>query len=303
MRENPHVLNPQQGFVASANQAVTDDSYPYYYNGDFVELRAWRINQLLSGMQKASVQDMFAMQNDTHSWLAEKVLPMMLNYTAELKGDDIDALRKWDYNLTVNSKAATLFQVWWYFFYDGVWGKKFEGVPDDLYPLPERTMQLFTAGVLPVHSTPVSSTGSQAPSQGDFFHDILVGSYNDAVDSIKKFEKTQTQWYRVKNTAVTHLAKISSFSYDHLQTGGWGNTINAMKHDHGPSWRMVVQMGKEIEAYGIYPGGQSGNPGSKHYADYLLKWVEGEYNRLLFMPNSDKQDGGKVKYVWQVDKR
>lgn len=48
MRENPHVLNPSQGFVSSANQSVTDSAYPYYYNGYFYEFRAWRINQVLS---------------------------------------------------------------------------------------------------------------------------------------------------------------------------------------------------------------------------------------------------------------
>ena len=63
-----------------------------------------------------------------------------------------------------------------------------------------------------------------------------------------------------------------------------GNTINAAKTDHGPSWRMVVQMGKEIEAYGIYPGGQSGNPGSPHYADYIQDWAAGTYYRLQFLP-------------------
>jgi len=63
-----------------------------------------------------------------------------------------------------------------------------------------------------------------------------------------------------------------------------GNTINAAKGDHGPSWRMVVQMGKEIEAYGVYPGGQSGNPGSKYYANFLQQWVDGKYNKLDFCP-------------------
>src|SRR6185503_6333338 len=47
MRENPHVLNPEQGFVCSANQTVTDSTYPYWYNGYFYEFRAWRINQVL----------------------------------------------------------------------------------------------------------------------------------------------------------------------------------------------------------------------------------------------------------------
>ena len=126
-------------------------------------------------------------------------------------------------------------------------------------------------------------------------------SFAETVDSIKKLENTiGTDWYKVKNTSVTHLAKLPAFSFDHLKIGGWGNTINAAKGDHGPSWRMVVQMGKEIEAYGVYPGGQSGNPGSKYYADFLQQWVDGKYNKLDFLPNADKQTDTAIKYVWTV---
>ena len=90
-----------------------------------------------------------------------------------------------------------------------------------------------------------------------------------------------TEWYKVKNTSVTHLAKIKPFSYDQLQTGGWGNTINAMKGNHGPSWRMIVHMSKDqIKAYVVYPGGQSGNPGSKYYASFLDYWVKGKYYEI-----------------------
>jgi penicillin amidase len=40
---------------------------------------------------------------------------------------------------------------------------------------------------------------------------------------------------------------------------------------------MIVEMGPEIKAMGIYPGGQSGNPGSKFYDNFVDKWAVGEY--------------------------
>ncbi len=56
-----------------------------------------------------------------------------------------------------------------------------------------------------------------------------------------------------------------------------------MKHDHGPSWRMVVEMNKDkIVAHVVYPGGQSGNPGSKYYATFLDYWVSGKYYKVNF---------------------
>ena len=33
MEENPHVINPERGFVSSANQLPADTTYPYYIGG------------------------------------------------------------------------------------------------------------------------------------------------------------------------------------------------------------------------------------------------------------------------------
>ncbi len=312
MRENPHVLNPARGYVSSANQVTTDSTYPYNYtNSGWVNLRAWRVNHLLSGMQKATIEDMKTMQNDTYSELAAGTLSIMLDkiksrhYLTERKtiyntanwDNYQDELRKWNYKLSVESEAATIYQIWWDILSIMIWqdvlpqsyvsGNK---ELNSFYPLQEKTMQLMQADRL----SNLFSVDS----------DPFGFSYRVVVDSINKLKKAGgSEWYKVKNTSVTHLAKLPAFSYDHLKIGGWGNTINAAKGDHGPSWRMIVQMGKEIEAYGVYPGGQSGNPGSKYYADFLQQWVEGKYNKLAFFPNSDKQSDSSVKYVWHVGKR
>ncbi|MCD6063821.1 MAG: acyl-homoserine-lactone acylase, partial [Flavipsychrobacter sp.] len=114
MSENPHALNPAQGFLSSANQSVTDGTYPYYYNGLFYEFRAWRINQVLGQLQKATVQDMFALQNDVYSILAANTLPVMLRHldSSRVSGKQrgyLGALAGWDFRLAAQSKAASVF--------------------------------------------------------------------------------------------------------------------------------------------------------------------------------------------------
>lgn len=296
MRENPHVFNPAQGFVSSANQCVTDSSYPYWYNGYFVELRAWRINQVLSGLQKATIQDMFALQQDTYSILASQTLPVMLRYLDGQSNSKwqpyLDTLRKWNYFLSAESFAGTLYQRWWKQLYAGLWSAQFKNVPDHVYPLPERTAQLMQT------DTAIRWTVG-GKSFHDYLRDVVVHSFASAIDSYeRKYDSRQIPWYLDKNTADMHLTKLPAFSYDHLKIGGWGNTVNAATSDHAPSWRMVVQMGKEIEAYGVYPGGQSGNPGSKYYADFLSDWAEGKYYSLNFLPNTVQQDNKAIKYTW-----
>ena len=51
---------------------------------------------------------------------------------------------------------------------------------------------------------------------------------------------------------------------------------------------MVVALGPELKAYGVYPGGQSGNPGSPYYQNMVNTWANGEYYDLLFFKNADE---------------
>jgi len=47
-------------------------------------------------------------------------------------------------------------------------------------------------------------------------------------------------------------------------------------------WRMVVGKGDEISAFGIYPGGQSGNPGIDFTGNFIPIWANGEYLNSTF---------------------
>ena len=98
------------------------------------------------------------------------------------------------------------------------------------------------------------------------------------------------QYTAHKGMEVKHLGRIKQFGSGQLPVGGDGSALNAIKKTFGPSWRMIVEMGDEIEAYGVYPGGQSGNPGSPYYDNMIDHWVEGKYYKLLFMKNADDKD-------------
>lgn len=294
MNENPKVLNPEQGYVASANQNVTDTTYPYWYNGNFSEFRSWAINGFISEhLQQGSLgpannaaytpEALMQLQNNVSSRLAKEVLPLMLRRLDGVSDRYIASLRSWNTNLEVESREASLFQIWWSQLYKMYWAS--EKLDQYLTPSPERTMQIL-----------LSDTGNTA------WQTLIRAAYLKARDSLATYftrgaggdRETRldegADWYRVKNTSLTHLAKIPAFSYTQLKTGGWGNTINAMKQNHGPSWRMVVEMGEPIRAYAVYPGGQSGNPGSMHYGDYIDKWVAGKYNTIRFVTPGSKGD-------------
>jgi penicillin amidase len=90
-----------------------------------------------------------------------------------------------------------------------------------------------------------------------------------------------------------HLTNLEPFSLMQLPTGGNKHIVNANSATWGASWRQIVEMGDQIRAYGIYPGGQSGNPGSPAYDTFVDQWAHGEYFEIKFWeePPDDLIDG------------
>ncbi len=98
------------------------------------------------------------------------------------------------------------------------------------------------------------------------------------------------EWEKYKGTRINHLAKLEPLSRLDLPIGGGAQAINATKTVHGPSWRMVISLSATTEAYGVYPGGQSGNPGSKYYDNFVDQWAAGKYYPLWMMTHEETGD-------------
>jgi penicillin amidase len=50
---------------------------------------------------------------------------------------------------------------------------------------------------------------------------------------------------------------------------------------HGPTMRIVVDLADPMKAVATLAGGQSGNPFSEHYADWLPDWRDGHYRTIV----------------------
>uniref|UniRef100_UPI00404809A5 penicillin acylase family protein n=1 Tax=Algoriphagus sp. TaxID=1872435 RepID=UPI00404809A5 len=73
------------------------------------------------------------------------------------------------------------------------------------------------------------------------------------------------------------VPNFKAFSVPDVYSGGGPGSLNATGNRHGARWRMVVELGPTVKAFGIYPGGQSGNPGSRFYANFIPIWASGDY--------------------------
>ena len=291
--ENPTVKNPPRGFVSSANQSSTDPSYPYYINWHFETYdRGKRINDLLGTMKKATVDSIRVMQADVYSMKAHDALPTMLKYLDTSKMDApalqaFDIVKSWDYKFTANSIGASIFSTWWDEFYDMTWdefhikGKYLKA------PSYDETEKLLLTDPNSKWFDDLKTPGKETAA------DILNSSFNAAIDSMvnkqgKPGEKWQ--WGVFKPASINHLANIPGMGSGDFASRGTEMVIDAIRDDGvGPSWRMVVQMGPEVKGFGVFPGGESGNPGSFFYDDMFKTWKDGKLNELLFLQSPDEK--------------
>jgi len=54
----------------------------------------------------------------------------------------------------------------------------------------------------------------------------------------------------------------------------------------GASWRQIIDLAQPERSVGVYPGGQSENPASPHYADQMKLWARGQYLPLDMLGES-----------------
>ena len=295
--ETPFQYNPERGFISSANQKPADSTYPYYLGRDYPPYRGLIINRKLTAMSNITPQDMMAMQTNNYDVFAEEARPVFLNNIKEdgLDGDEkryLNMLKDWDLNNEIAATGPTIFSLLWKSFDSVVYNDEFKNAPAVI-------MHPFESSLLDgvLRDSNYKFLDNIETAQKETLSDDVTAAFKNAVVQLKIVEANgKLPWAKYKGTHVTHLTKLAPFSRVNLPIGGGSHSINATRDDHGPSWRMVVSLTAQTEAYGIYPGGQSGNPGSKFYDNFIDQWVAGKYYPLWMMKAGEEIDA-RVKWT------
>ncbi len=283
----PNVKNPARGFVSSANQHPTDATYPYYYNGRFEYFRNRRINAELTRLSGVTVEDMMKLQNDNYNLIAAEALPFMLEALNAQNSTHTYALTagKWNFMNDADQEGPSVFEAWWQSLEEFMFEELVN--PDKEYQIPQQYNIIRVMKRIPDHPifdyTPTAGKKETVP-------DLVNMAFEKAVtqlDSLKALGKP-LNWSSYKQTSVQHLLfTLKPFGRFDLPIGGGKHIVNACADRWGPSWRMVVSLEDDIKAFGVYPGGQSGNPGSRFYDNFLDRWAAGEYFTLWFMGSEE----------------
>lgn len=301
-QENPHMKNPSRGYVSSANQLSADSSYPYYTGNSFPVYRGYIINRRLDEMTGITVDDMKKLQVDNYNVKAELARGILLQ-TDQSKLNDTEKKyfniwQSWNMRNDTAEQGATVFHLWWDELEKAVWA---DDLSDKGVPLPWPNEATLIESL--AKDSAYRFLDNKNTDQVETLQDNLVASLKKATDSLSKLENSgKLAWAKFKDTKVQHLLKLPAFSKMHLPIGGGNGIINATKVDHGPSWRMVIHLTEETEAWGVYPGGQNGNAGSKYFDNFVDDWAQGNYYRLWMMKKSESSDK-RVKGIMKFSKK
>ena len=294
----PHVFNPDEGFIVTANQAVAGPAASRPLGSDWDRgYRSQRIRDLLApggSPGRLDREDMTRIQLDTRNPIADKLVPLLLDVQIKrpFYRQAQDLLRDWDGDQGPKSAAAAYFNSVWRHLIQDVFvdqvgprvdvsgGQRWMGVMEELLEQP-RSIWWDDAD-----TTDVIEDRDQ----------ILRRAMVEARDELTKrlaLDPTTWEWGRLhtlelKNQSLgqSGIGVIESlFNRGPWRVGGGSAAVDATNWDasigygveSAPSMRMVVDLADFDRSLWINLTGASGHAFHSNYTDQTDLWARGEY--------------------------
>lgn len=285
-QHNPHMRNPERGFVSSANQRSTSADYPYWIQDRQAPFsRGKRINEQLATMQHATVEDFRHLQMDAFNYQASELLAEMLKRVdGDKHSNHLELLRHWDFYHQSSSTAATIFSRWSDNLYRSLTNDEVQKY--GIYrPSKDMLLALMQRDEVAPWFDDIETDEVETLEQ------LVNKSWDETIMSLTKDygdEASNWKWAKENEVHIRHIAQIPGLGFKGIVTSGSALSINAVRApSHGPSWRMIVEAGPKMKGFATYPGGQSGNPGSPWYDNMLNDWIEGQLQPIRFYETKD----------------
>ncbi len=313
----PHLLNPPENFIVTANNKMVNDRYPYYLSNLWEpSSRAARIHQLLSEKEKFSVDDFKSMQTDIVSFHAQNILPVVVNTMEAVIDSNSSEDLKTTYNLvkywngheSPKSVAASIFHA---FFLRLAENTLKDEMGEELYK------DYIRFGNVP--NRVIAALLKKGDSQ--WFDDINTPEIETLADIMKRSlldagaqlrnlagdNISNWAWGEIHTLTMRHplgeenlldtILNIGPFS-----RGGSTMTLNNSEYRFdspfeatlGASTRQLVDLCDLEHVLSVITTGQSGQRMSKHYKDQTELWLHGNY-RSMIMDRSEIIEMAKQK--------
>lgn len=291
--ELPTVVNPDEGFIATANNEVIGEEFPYHITDFWAQpYRFERIKEVIEANDSLTVEDMMNLQMDQHNLYAREFLPYLL---PSIKAQDQDGkykdviklLENWDMVDAKDSGAPLVFHTLMEKLQEVLFKDQ---MPEDMYELMygkfNITDQLLRTAYAGKRSIWIEEQGGVDAT----VYKALELTVTQIEDQFGK-NASKWKWGDFHQLTFDHtLGKASPilaayFNAKKVPIGGSKVTVQAADNDlagnvtHGASWRFVVDVGDLSAAYHIVGPGQSGHVKSAWYQDQVMDWANGDYHQ------------------------
>lgn len=286
--ELPAEHNPKLGYIVTANNRTTSSDYPYYLSFSSTRFRADRLNTLMENIDVFSNESMTTLQSDILSLAHLEFVQHVASstFSNELAQNLQARLVKWDGKMHVNSSEAVLANearnqlakatVEQYFNY-------VEGLP----PLAPTSHNVLLSE-MHKNSTLMLDQFDNWDMAIEFSlleaYKILSVKQGDNIDNWQWGEEHKITW---KHNLGRDPEFRSIFDLDPIAMSGDRNTVWNVGTPlgatgmHGVSYRQILDLKDLNSALVVIPPGNSGQPGSPHYADHIENWIDVKYNPLF----------------------
>lgn len=291
--QKPNIINPPQGYFATANQNVTPEDYEQWKAIGFSwadPFRGDRVEEVLGSGDKLTMDDMKALQVDYQSIPARILVPLLLDlpFTGKL-AEAQNKLRGWDFTLASNSIEAAIYVAWEN---EISTLAKSEFIPESAKDLIGRIQM---KKIIDWISEPDHRFGANPVQGRDQF---LSEAFNNGVNYLKEIlgddmDNWQYGQEKFKHVYMAHaLGKYvkeelkAKLDIGPLPRGGNGYTPGSTggnnRQSTGASFRMIVNTGNWDDAIGTNSPGQSGNPESRFYRNLFESWAKDQYFPIYY---------------------
>ena len=290
----PNVLDPADGVIATANQAVIGSDYPYYLTNSWdYGYRGQRLVSLLGAKARFSVEDMSELQLDSRNGFAPTFVPYLLDVLmpSQYLAAGQRLLQDWDFEQPADSAAAA--------YYNAVWRQTLAlTFHDQLRPSlwPDGGDRWFEV-MRRLLADPDSSwwddieTETVVETRDDILFQALAGARDELVrlQARRAAEWTWGHHHRMnlenQSLGQSDIGLVRwLFNRGGYEVGGGGSIVNATKWNAAedytvtaaPSMRMVVSLDDFDDSRWVNLTGVSGHAFHDNYVDQTELWVDGD---------------------------
>lgn len=310
-RLQPHLKNPERGWIATANNRHMGAEYPYpishYYA---MPDRFVRIQEMITAKQKLDTQDFAKMQADFFVVLAREWVPMMLASLSgkQLSGNEkkaIAILKNWNFVATAEDVAPTIFHATINAMVRNTFKKRLGA---DLYGQYLNNKDVvFNAMRNLVAAGRSRWFDDPDTAEQEDINDIIGKSFSEAMIYLEEKMGSNVddwKWGDLHTLTLYHPFGKSSSLMGYFMNigpnpmGGSLATVNPQPYKlsepwegyHGASLRYIIDFANRKNSRRVIPAGISGNFMSPHYDDQAELWRTGRYRPFVIDRSSVEAD-------------